>query len=322
MSKAKFTKNTKKINNLTSKILKKNKFELIKVIGEKKKFSTLLVKDIKSSQKRILKVSGNSEGDLLLKNQNFWLKQVNKNLDENINFTIEKSLMLGFTDSRTWLILDYIEGKPYALIENGISVMQVKNPENYFEIICNLLYFLDSIETKSIKNIDKRLGERIKTDKLTLLESAIKFSRNSTPYVADLLQIIEKNYKDLSKSTSQCDITPINLLITKEQKVALVDSELGNLNVFRHYDAAEFFNRLYTRTCKPKLAYKFLTTYSKNINTNQKDKLLSNFLALSALRCLGNFTEINKLPDDVKKKRLKYAEKFAYDIVTYKIVEK
>jgi hypothetical protein len=310
----------KKTNSdLLETILKTNNLKLLNTQEKKEKISTYVTKG-KNKDKFILRVSNSTKGDLNLKNQSFWLKQVNKHLPENSKFMIEEPVKLGFEGSRVWLILKFIDGKPFAKIKNGISIIQVAKPEKYFENITNLLHFLEGLNTTSIKQVDKRFGSKASTDKLKILESAVKQSRNSTPLLADLLQIIEKNYKDLSKSTNQCDITPINLMVTKRGKIALVDCDLGNLNIYKYYDVAEFYNRLYTRVCKPTLADNFLSIYTKGFSKKKKEKFFKNFLALSALRCIGNITEISGLPQDQKEKRLEYAKKFAYDIVSYKII--
>lgn len=268
-----------------------------------------------------LKVSRNKKASLLLNNQYVWSKQIASKIPENAQFLVPMIIDHGFiNDQYFWLLTEYIQGVPFAKFQGTVSKIQVSNPESYLEKIANLIKFLQVIEIKGLSGIDTRLGKLQNTSRLAMLEKSISMSRNFTPFLADQLQIINSNYHDLGRATNHCDITDINLIVTSDDKIALIDAELGGAVSFRYYDVAEFYNRIYTRACRPDLAKTFLKLFIKKLKKSQKIKFLNNFLCLCALRSIGNFSEIGSLGKTSWNKRIKFARQFAYEIVTHEII--
>jgi len=160
-----------------------------------------------------------------------------------------------------------------------------------------------------------------KRDRLELLETAITWARNDTPYLAELLQLIQANYAYLGTTNAHGDFTDVNLVINPKGEPVLIDAEISSAHHYKYYDVAEFYNRLFTRSCVPDLAQTFLTEYVDSLPSRVREKFLNNFLCLSALRCIGNFMEIATLPENSgKQKRLGYAKRYAEAIVTYRVI--
>ena len=115
-----------------------------------------------------------------------------------------------------------------------------------------------------------------------LLENLIRWARTDTPFLSELLQIVDANYTNLRPTAAHGDFTELNLIIDRQQRPILIDAELGAGQNYRFYDVAEFYNRLYTRLCRPDLAAQFLKTYLDTLQPSRRRPFLNNFLCISA----------------------------------------
>ena len=303
-------------------LLKQKRLNLLDTLKEKSTHNIYKVTSQENRKTFSLKIAKDRHATLALRNHYFGTKQVVPKLPPSASFVIPKIVDCGFVDKQYfWILSDYIEGESFAKTDGVVAKINVENPEKYLKKIVELTIFLQKLDTQSLRGIDNRFGRNIKTTKLALLESAISNARNNTPFLAELLQIISANYKDLASTTNHCDLTPINLLITNDGKIALIDADLGNILRFRYYDVAEFYNRLNTRVCRPDLAKTFLALFIQKLRKNQIQKFLNNFLCLSALRAISNFVEIESIEKAKRAKRLKMAKAFVQDVINYKIIE-
>lgn len=316
MAKAKKIKET---NSSTSSFLKSKKLTLLKSIRRRGRYDVYKVK--RKGRPLLLKVAKDRTTSLRLRNENLWSRQTAPKIPPDAPFIIPRPVGCGFIDRQYfWLLSEFIEGKPFAKMKGVVTEIQVKKPKAYLDKVAEMVFFLQKLEAKGLKGIDERFGKSPKTSKLSILRAAISFGRNTTPYLAELLQIIDKNYKNLGWSTNHCDVTPINLLVQGD-KIVLMDAELGDTAGFRFYDVAEFYNRLYTRCRRPDLAKVFLKAFIKRLRKNQVRKFLNNFVCLCALRCVGNFMEIESISKEKRTARLRFARRFARDVISYKIVD-
>ena len=155
-----------------------------------------------------------------------------------------------------------------------------------------------------------------------MLQTAISWARSTTPYLSELLQLLNANSSYLRFNNSHGDFTEINLIVNPRNEPVLIDAEISDSCNYKYYDAAEFYNRLYTRACSPNLADTFLKLYMAGLSKQTLARFKNNFLCLSALRCIGNFMEIDGLPEGKSKNaRIEYATRYAKAIVTYELFQ-
>jgi hypothetical protein len=271
----------------------------------------------------MLKIEGRNPGNSLhQRNHVLWTNSMQNAVPQDAPFSILPVLEDGYMgDTWHWFIMPYVKGHPFATIDHdGLSHLNVTSPELILSHIISLMQLIERTPAKTVNGIDARLNFQAK-NKLTILETAIKWARNDTPYLAELLQIIDTNYKHLATRNSHGDFSEINLIITPDNEPVLLDAEISDAYNYAYYDAAEFYNRIFTRLCNPELAYTFLQMYTKKIPGRSRQRFYSNFLCISALRCIGNFMEISTLKEGPgKQKRSEYAQRYAYEIITYKII--
>lgn len=274
-----------------------------------------------SSSPLLLKLSKDKRTSLLLRNDFLWTTQVNKQLPRQKSFYIPKMINSGFyKNTYFWLLSEYIEHTPFAIIKDNIAIMNIKHPKKYIGQVVELIGALQEIKIIGLRNIDNRYSRLKDSQKLMVLEEAIQRGSGIIPFYAELLQIIESNFRELKKATVHGDLTPKNIMIDKKDRIVLADAELGGLNYYRYYDAVEFYMRLYTRCCRPDLAQYFFDAFRNKLHGNESKRFVKQFLALLALRCIANYSEIEKLSNMNKKKRFEYAGRLTEDIVTYKII--
>jgi hypothetical protein len=268
---------------------------------------------------------GTPQTSLKQRNHILWTKSVARTVPHNAPFHIALVIEDGYiADTWYWFTMPLIEGEPVAVMNDDyVSRITISRPKEIMPHIVALMKHIEKTPALSVAGVDGRYGSISKRrDKLELLETAIGWSRNDTPYLAELLQLIQVNYKYLGTSNAHGDFTDINIIINRKREPVLLDAEINSPYHYKYYDAVEFYNRLYTRSCSPELAMSFLDTYIASLPKRSVQKFLNNFLCLSALRCIGNFMEIAALPEGTgKQKRLEYARRYATAIVTYEILQ-
>lgn len=312
-------KKIKQTNSSISPFLKSKRLTLLKSIRRKGRYDVYKVK--RKGRPLLLKVAKDRTTSLRLRNENLWSRQVAPKIPSDAPFIIPRPVDYGFIDRQYfWLLSEFVGGEPFAKVRGVVTEIQVKPPKPYLDKVAEMIFVLQKLEAKGLTGIDERFGKAPKTDKLSILRTAISFGGNTAPYLAELLQIIDKNYKNLGWSTNHCDITEINLLM-RDDKIVLMDAELGDTAGFRFYDVAEFYNRLYTRSRRPDLAKVFLKAFIKRLRKSQIRKFLNNFVCLCALRCIGNFKEIESIQKEKRTERVRFARRFAQDIISYKIID-
>lgn len=309
--------------------------QAVKVFLEEKGFQ--LKTRLKNARYLLLQVSAlNSENDLLLKigkgkdslqqrNHVLWTKSVEHTVPKEAPFHIAPILEDGTINGIWyWFTTPFIDGTPFAEKgEDDVSKITSEHPEEVLSNIILLMRHIENVDALGANDIDARYGALAKKrDRLELLDTAIKWARNDTPYLAELLQLIQANYTYLGTTNAHGDFTDVNLIIDPKGEPVLIDAEISSTHHYKYYDVAEFYNRLFTRSCAPDLAQTFLAKYAASLPVRSRQKFLNNFLCLSALRCIGNFMEIATFPESSgKKKRLEYAKRYAESIVTYEIIE-
>ena len=267
----------------------------------------------------------NPRTSLQQRNHILWTKSVAHTVPQNAPFHIVPILEDGYLEGvGYWFTMPFIEGQSFAAMnDDRLSAVTISHPEEVMPRIVSLIKYIEKTPALSVDGIDARYGKiPNRRDKLTLLETAISWARNDTPYLAELLQLIQANYAYLGSANAHGDFTESNLIINQKREPVLIDAEISSAFHYKYYDVAEFYNRLFTRACAPELAATFLREYVHTLPQRSVQKFLTNFLCLSALRCIGNFMEIAALPEGIgKQKRLEYANRYATTIVTYDILQ-
>jgi hypothetical protein len=221
-----------------------------------------------------------------------------------------------------------VEGTPFAIIEKGIAKLQVPDPESYFPAVVKALTWLNKPRhLYLLSSFDGELTNPYAGGdvQLHMLSSMIQWAQYNTPRLLELLKIVQASKGAFIQSVTHGDLTPINTIVMPENHmVGFVDLDLGNIMAPRYYDFAEFYNRLWTRVCKPELATAFLKETLASLDDQQKEnQFLHEFLVLCAFRSVGNFYEISVLSQsDDRQKRLEYATTFVDHIVDRTFVEK
>ncbi len=208
-----------------------------------------------AKERRLMKVAkGAVQHSLNQRNLVLWTNAMQKTIHKDAQFRIAPIIEDGYIDETWhWLIMPYIEGTPFATIgEDGVSHLMIDNPEKVFPSIIALMKHIDRVPGASIRGIDARYSYKPKS-KLVLLETAISKARNNTPYLAELLQLINTNYQHLKTTNAHSDITETNLIVTPQDVPVLIDAEFAEAYNYEHYDAVEFYNRLFTRLSMPEL---------------------------------------------------------------------
>lgn len=282
----------------------------------------------------VLKIvfSNNDRRPMLMRNSRLWTRQIIDNIPDDAPFRVQPIIESGeLSGGHYWILSPLLDGTP-IVEKSGIgSALVIDNLPQYFPKIASLSNFLAKQNVRDLHGVDRRWGGKSRTDKLALLETLIAWGRNNTPHLSELLQIVSQNYRDLSGSATHGDFTAMNMMIDPQDRVVLLDTEMCSAPRYKYYDVVEFYNRLYTRTHCPELAREFFKCFAKTVPANSQEKFLGNFLSLSAQRCVGNFWEIEGIRGDMVNhnspsraafnEHRKYAEEYAEDIVSFRIIE-
>lgn len=265
---------------------------------------------------------GNGRNLILQRNHILWTKTVTPQIPHGAPFDIVPILEDGSSDEvPSWFISPFVEGTELGTVKDHISKVQLSNPEDVVLRIAELAHFIGGLTSQSIMGVDGRLGSPVQKPSDEVIRRSIVWARNDTPHVAELLQIVEANAKYLNTANAHGDFSETNIIITNDNKPVLYDGELANANDFQHYDAADFYRRLVTRAGEPELARKFLRVYLDRIPNEERRLFFSNFLALSAMGCLGNYTEIETIQETKgRQTRIERAKFYAELIVSAEIL--
>jgi len=269
----------------------------------------------------ILKISKDKRTSLLLRNDYVWTQQVTQQIIQKNAYYIPKVFDSGFyKNTYYWMTAEYVEQSPFATVKDNIAYITVKNPKSYIRKVVALMLALQRVSIIGLRDVDNRFSPRKSSQKLMVLEEAIQRGSGIIPFYAELLQIIESNFRDLKPATTHGDLTPKNIMIDNHKRVVLADAELGSLHRYHYYDVAEFYMRLYTMCFRLDLAEYFFHVFKKNLQVRQQEGFMKQFLALLSLRCIANYSEIESLTQINKNKRLEYAGRLAENIASYQII--
>ncbi len=199
-----------------------------------------------------------------------------------------------------------LEGTSYALLEDNLCTFQIEHPEQYFLQIYKLTEWLS--EQKIILPLSA-FGPLNPQD---IINTMIDWSYNATPRLSDLLKIVKSHQIILQKVTAHCDLTPSNLVLDGKGTLGLIDGDIAHTEAPGYYDVAEFYNRLWTRACRPDLAKKFLQIVLENFKEN-KDDFYQQLLFILAFRAVGNYWEVMSLKEN-QEKRIEYLTNFADNV--------
>lgn len=268
------------------------------------------------------KVAKSENDRLRLENSIYFAKQLQK---DNPPFLIPKILKTGYLKSgQLYKIETTLKGVPFTKMANGIAVFQVNDPQTYFpSLVKGILWIQQRKDLILPATFDAQLGANFDQLQNKLIKTMIRWAETSTPRIVELLKIMEGNKDALRQGVAHGDLTPINTIVNPEDKsVGFVDMDLATEAAPKYYDLAEFFNRLYTAVCNPKLAKLFLQETIKNIPKSEKRLFLQQFLVILAYRAVGNFYEISKLSlTDEREKRRRFAKDFAEYVADKKFID-
>ena len=269
----------------------------------------------KSNKKYYIKISKSKKENLLLQNSVYF----NNGLEKlSPPFTYPRVLQTGnILGDFFYKIETEVKGKPLAVLTNDISILQFDKPEKYFQKTTEMIYWLESIDISIPANFDKQLGSLKIHNYKKMTDTMIKWSYNETPRLSDLLKIVSTNKEALVNVTAHRDITPINLITRPNGSIGLIDADIIK-KAPKYYDVAEFYNRLWTRVCRPDLATKFLTCFIETLKES-RDVFYNYLLPLLAFRSVGNYWETMQIKNN-QKKRIKYHTSFANHIADKEFV--
>src|SRR3989344_3548730 len=202
-----------------------------------------------------------------------------------------------------------LSGTPFAVLKAGIGKLQVDDPASYFPAIREMITWLQRQKITLPSGFDQQLHAFFVRNKQTAISTMISWSYNSTPLFSDLLKIVQANESALEKITVHQDMTPINVIVTGQGRVGLIDADLAETTGPKYYDVAEFYNRLWTRVCRPDLARQFLTEVISHLPPD-KSHFYHSLLVILAVRSVGNYFEIMQIKDN-QAKRIEFAKTFA-----------
>ena len=200
-----------------------------------------------------------------------------------------------------------LEGTPYALLQDNLCMFQIERPEQHFLQIYKLTEWL------SEQKIVLPLGIFGQLNLQNIINTMIDWGYNATPHLSDLLKIVKSSQIVIQKVTAHCDLTPSNIIVDNKGTLGLIDGDIAHTEAPRYYDVAEFYNRLWTRACRPDLAKQFLKIVVENLQDN-KDNFYQHLLVILASRAVGNFWEVMSLKEN-QEKRIKYLASFADNVV-------
>lgn len=276
-----------------------------------------------NTQPLMLKIErGNPRHSINQRNLVLWTKAVQDTFPPDAQFGVAPILEDGFIDEKWhWFLMPFIAGEPFATVDEELTHISVKDPAELLTRIVALMHHIEKTTASNVASFDARAGFPHKLNKVQMLDTAIGWSRSDTPYLAELLQIINANYQHIGTTNSHGDFTETNLIITPDRRPILIDAEISNTQNYKYFDAAEFYNRLFTRADNPALAEAFLRAYTESLPKSTRKSFANNFLCLSALRCIGDFMEIGAFTDSPRKqRRIQATRHYAESIVSYDIV--
>lgn len=270
---------SKEIEEIKEKLKKQRKLELIDWISEGR-FCKGIFRD-KDGKEFFFKGAAQEKwGD----------QDLRKRIDTEIKWA---KLMEKYNDQAPFRmpeIIDSEEGK-YALWERFEmpSLEEQRNIRSWIPCIIDTLLFL-----KKIKNDPCFSGFGEKEDFQERFETKIeKYSKEPLEKGYLNKQELEGLKKIIfrpeywEQSLEHGDFTPDHLFGLEEfDKIGLVDTELASRYEFAWNDAAQFYNRAFTRYKIPEIAKEFLGGLNNKISPDEREKFQQQFLIFSAYRSI------------------------------------
>jgi hypothetical protein len=305
--------NNELINKQLNKTLIKSGYELISLEDNGR---TYLGKAKKNNLDYYIKLAKSKRENLRLQNDVAFNQELEK---LNPPFSIPKVVDIGNLFGDFYFKMETkVVGKPFAILKKDISQLQVKNPKQYFLQIYQMIDWLQKQKIVLPTSFDQQLHAFHKKDRQNAINTMIDWSFNVTPRLSDLLKIVQANKSALEEVTAHRDITPINIIIAPGGNVGLVDADIADTTAPKYYDFAEFYNRLWTRVCRPDLAKEFLQLVINNLK-DDKAKFYHQLLAILAVRAVGNYWETMQLKEN-QQKRIKFLTSFAEHVADKKFL--
>ncbi|MBU4360379.1 phosphotransferase [Patescibacteria group bacterium] len=288
MTKKKFFKTTK-MKELKKDILDKYSLKRIEMLGSSGNFDTSKCVN-KDGYFYIIKIRREKSKETMEK----FSKEisVNKALSNNKDSKIEfpKFVDCQINKKPEWLIYKYINGRP-------AGQWNYFNPQELNKIFNNLNYvILFLLKTKVIEKEFKQIRHTEMFNDFKKCQKTLKqfFTKNE---IKKGIEIIKQSKKLLNKTKlilTHGDLHPANIIITKNNKISIIDwfdSQLNN----RVYDATCLWFKLWNYPEKQKL---FLVNFLKNINNKKEFEKL---FKINQIRLTPKMLEV---ANDVKKSLL------------------
>ncbi len=243
-------------------------------------------------------------GEVLFENEKLFLKLAStkdvgertkneKQFNENANtvwkkylkvFKIPKIFDEGMYDDRYWFVGEFVFGKPLAEV-NQKSDIEEKDLLKAAEIAKNLIDLTDlCLFPKDKEHLRELWKNRI-------VNMSKEWAKNIKRDSKKLLQFIEENKVDVDLAMSQGDFTPWHVMKTKNEYY-LIDSEAAQVSGLKHYDAAYFYHRVYTKLRRPDLAEIFLKKYHEIVGWTEENT--RQFALVLASRIVGGYFDAEK----------------------------
>lgn len=239
------------------------------------------------NERLFFKLGSTKEISEKTRNEKHWNENINTVWKKNINnFKSPKIFDEGNYEDKYWFVCEFVFGKPLAEVGKPSKELNHKDFEKAADIASELV----NIGEKTI----------LPNDSAQILPSLIEkyytkakeWTKNTKSNTKELIQFIEENKKDIFVGSSHGDFTPWALMKTKNKQIYLIDGESSHLMGVKHYDAAYFYHRVYTKLKRPDLAKLFITRYFKLRNFDKVEE--KSFDAILASRIVGGYFDAER----------------------------
>ena len=106
----------------------------------------------------VIKIAADNPRDYLrLRNHILWAKSAGDSIPQGAKFHVAPILGEGHEGSLQWYMMPYVEGRPLAVVEGEVTIVDAQLFRKVLPAIIRLMKYIESIKIVNVSVIDARL---------------------------------------------------------------------------------------------------------------------------------------------------------------------
>lgn len=254
---------------------------LVKKIWQEKRHVVAILK--KNGREQFLKLSPTEGISATTQIDYNWNREANLYLKGNPKLAVPKNYDRGFYNDLFYLIEEYFKGDLLAKRPAPGS----KN-DGYKQHIAQMIEMSEIIQSLAIEPLSQRDNDdhaKYFMEKVESWYNEIPLEIQKIYDTAEMLQVVEKGYKNLEMRPRHGDFTPWHMIKLQNGRIGLIDGEHAMRNGVEYYDIAYLIQRVYSPMDDADFANEILNILkSRNYDLDKLTTVL-------AARAIGGFCD-------------------------------